>query len=470
MMRRTLLRASLVLASLFALGCESTERTSPNILLVVLDTVRADHLSLYGYDRKTTPHFDAFAKNALVFDRARASASWTTPSMITGLTAAQHGVDGTEQHERLPAAATTVAEVLNAAGYRTGLFSDNPYVSRTFGFEQGYSRVFDFTDRGQDSSVAPRFIEVGGERLRADTQKDWLRRFGAARLNRELLSWLQTVGMARPWFAHVQYMDAHWPHAPPAEFRDLFRTAAKGEKTLIGEWVKDRGLAPLVPGTRLDEAVLQDRVDLYDGSLAYLDAQFGELLGKLETRGRLKDTIVVVVADHGEAFYEHGVWDHQNSLYEELVRVPLMIRGPGIAPGRDSRNVSTVHLAGTLLDFAGVEPDRIAGGMTLFDAAAENWTGRLERKGRSFESTLEDGHKWIFSGQDNEIVTEIYNLASDPKERRDLSTEMAARAEDVRARLSARHVAEKASGLGAGAPVEVSESMQEALRALGYVE
>jgi arylsulfatase A-like enzyme len=462
---------AMVVLGFSAAACAPAEAPRPNILFVVTDTVRADHMTVYGYERPTTPNLKAFAETALVFKNARAPSSWTKPStasMLTGLSAAEHGVDGSVA--RLPAAAITLAETLLDAGYRTGLFSDNPIVSKAFGFAQGYQHRFDFSNRTLPESKKAQYVEVDGERLRGDSPLDWTRRFGARRLNNELLGWLEGFGESQPWFAHVQYMDAHWPYAPPVEYRDLFRAGdAVGNPKMIGDAGDEKGVAPLIPGTVLPDEVRQDRIDLYDGSIAHWDNQFGEVLARLEERGRLRNTIVVVVSDHGEGFYDHEVWDHENSLYDELVRVPFIMKGPGIEPGHDDRTVTTRVLPMTLLELAGLEPTQLADGATLFGEGEDRWTARVVHEGRTFQATLEDGHKWIFSGVEGEDVIEVFDLEADAGEQADLSQELEARAKAIRARLREQMAAERASGLPLDGVV-VSESMEEALRALGYVD
>ena len=441
-------------------GCSPAKPARPNVLLLVVDTLRADHTSLLGYPRETTPRLDAFARDGLVFEDARASSSWTKPSMasvLTGLSAPAHGVETVEA--RLPEAATTLAEVLWANGYRTALFSDNPYISRPFGFAQGYEAVIDYASGSERSDGA----------LREDTVRDWAQRSGAAALNARLLAWLDGGDPERPWFAHVHYMEPHWPYQPPPAFHARFRPPGASAVELANLWQLEPGLAGAVPGHVLPARDRQDLVDAYDGAVAFWDDRFGALSDELERRGQLDDSVIAVVSDHGEAFYEHATWAHQNSLYDELVRVPLVLAGPGIEPRRDPRNVSAVDLPSTLLALAGLEAAEIGSGRSLLQSDTSSWDGRLAHEGRRYHATIEQGRKWIVSQGAGLELVEAFDLASDPGELRDRSHEPEARAELVRRRLLERASHERTAGLEADS-AKVSEEMKAALRAIGYAD
>jgi len=443
-------------------GC-SRDTPAParlNVLLLVVDTLRADHTSLLGYPRETTPRLDAFARNGLVFEAARASSSWTKPSMaslLTGLSAPAHGVETIEA--RLPEAATTLAEVLWANGYQTALFSDNPYISRPFGFAQGYEAVVDYASGSErDDGQLPNH-----------TVRDWAQRSGAAALNARLLSWLDARDPERPWFAHVHYMEPHWPYQPPPEFRARFRPPGAEATDVTNLWQLDPGIAHAVAGDALTARDRQDLIDLYDATIAFWDDRFGALIDELERRGRLEDSVIAVVSDHGEAFYEHATWAHQNSLYDELVRVPLVIAGPGIAPGRDPRHVSAVDLPSTLLALGGLDASAIGAGRSLLQSDASDWDGRLLHEGLRFHATIERGRKWIVSqGADLDRV-EAFDLASDPGEVRDRADPAVALDDPMRRQLLVRARRERAEGLKS-AHTAVSAEMRAALRALGYAD
>jgi arylsulfatase len=441
-------------------GCSSSREPQPNVLLLVVDTLRADHTSLLGYERETTPRLDAFARSGLVFEHARASSSWTKPSMaslLTGLSAPAHGVESATA--RLSELATTLAEVLWSNGYRTALFSDNPYVSRPFGFAQGYEDVIDYASRS----------EGGGGALREHDARDWVRRSGAASLNAGFLAWLDGGDAARRWFAHIHYMEPHWPYRPPPAFHARFTPPGTGPQQLANLWELETGVAGAVAGDALPASGRQALVDAYDATIAFWDDRFGALIDELERRGQLDDTVIAVVSDHGEAFYEHATWAHQNSLYDELVRIPLVLRGPGIEPRRDSRHISAVDLPSTLLALVGLDAAAIGSGRSLLESSPSSWDGRLAHEGRQYHATIEQGRKWIVSQGAGLDVVEVFDLASDPAEALDRSGDADRRAEQMRDRLLERASRERAAGLETTA-AEVSETMKDALRALGYAD
>lgn len=449
-------------ASILLAGCLSGcggERPPPNVLLVVVDTLRADHTSLLGYPRPTTPRLDAFAREGLVFENARATSSWTKPSMatlLTGLPVAAHRVETDEAV--VPESATTLAEALWSSGYRTALLSDNPYVSRAFGFAQGYEYVADYAGEGSD-----------GGKPRAHDIADWARRSGAPALGARLLAWLDEGAAEGPWLAHLHYMEPHWPYRPPPAFHARFTDATKGPVALPDLWSLETGLAGDAAGTPLDDARRGALVDAYDASIAFWDDRFGALLDELEQRGELRDTVVAVVSDHGEAFYEHATWAHQNSLYDELVRVPLVLRGPGVRAGRDARPVSTRDLPSTLLALARVEHDGFGSGASLLAPGPSRWTARLERHGRRYLATIERGRKWIASGEEDLDRVEAFALDRDPAERHDVAASFEDDAARIRNELEARGRAAAREGL-APAATAVDPATREALRALGYTD
>lgn len=462
---------ALAAASAALAGCgDPGPAAPPNVLLVVVDTLRADHTSLHGYPRDTTPNLAAFAEGGLVFERARSSSSWTKPStasLMTGLSAAQHGVE--QEDGRLPDAAATLAEVLWASGYRTGLFSDNPFVSRGFGFAQGFEHVYDYASReiARPSGETYDLSDAGA--VRKDELADWKHRAGAPAIDRELLAWLASIPESEPWFAHVQYMEPHWPYAPPPPFDAKFTDAPIRRSELPNLWGVATGFAGAERGTEVGEAERQRLVDAYDAMVAYWDDCFGRLVAQLESWGRLRNTIVVVTSDHGEGFFEHGVWAHQNSLYEELVRVPLVIRGPGIASGRIARDVASMRVVGTLLALTGHDARDLGAGGTLLDEDAPAWQARLERDGRTLVATLDRGRKWIFHRWEDGARVEAFDLARDPDERLDRAPALSDHGERLRARVERELALERESGL-ARAAARIGDDTREALRALGYAE
>jgi len=335
---------------------------TPNVLLVIIDTQRADHLSSYGYHRPTTPSLDRLAAEGTLFERAYSSSSWTLPahaSLMTGRPLHEHRA-GLMRRPYLDERHPTLAEVLRGAGYATGGFVANTFwVGRQTGLDRGFIRYEDFWGNPGDA-VARTAL---GRRLAYDV----LPRFGvvvdvpgrkrAAEINRDLLRWVDRLG-DRPFFAFVNYFDVHGPYLPPPPFAGRFSgDGARGrEKKLdIGALTSDIVVPP--------PEVIRAMIDGYDESLAYLDAEFGKLLIALEERGILDRTVVIVTSDHGESWGEHGMMYHGHSLYHEQLHVPLIVRYPAAfrAGVRESRAVGIQQIPATILELAGVEAHAFPG-------------------------------------------------------------------------------------------------------------
>ncbi len=313
----------LTIGLLAASGCGSD--ASPNLLLIVVDTLRADHLGAYGYPRPTSPAIDALASQGLLFRRAYSTAPWTQPSvasLITGLHPASHQVD--RLLRVLPESADTLAEVLSRAGYATGGVVSHWLIGERFQFDQGYA-VFRETQGGEETLSTPSVTAEAIQML------------------------IGLVEDERPFYLFVHYFDPHYSYRHHPEY-GLAPSSAGRLDGREGIW----DLRALDPPP--DEPELGFIRDLYDGEIRFTDEGISRLLGELERLGVSDDTWVVLVADHGEEFFERGWLGHTRTLYDELIRVPLVIRPPG---GGDPRVVqeplSLVSLMPTLLDLLGID-------------------------------------------------------------------------------------------------------------------
>ncbi|HXG43474.1 MAG TPA: sulfatase [Gemmatimonadales bacterium] len=324
----------------------------PNVLVLVLDTVRAINLSLYGYHRPTSPALAGFARQGVRFDRALATSPWTLPShasLFTGLWAHQQTTDWFKPLQRdVP----TLAEVLSRQGYRTAGFVANVwYCGRETGLARGFTHYEDHQVTWgtflTSASLLRKLRESRAFELLAG-ERNLVGRKSAARINRDFLRWLD-ADATRPFFAFLNYYDAHAPYLPPDGYLERFATP---------------GIEPVPqlptgthPGGSWSAAQIQGALDAYDGALAYLDAQIARLLSELEARGVLSRTIVVITSDHGEEFNEHGLIHHGHSLYRASVHVPLVVVWPGhVPPDRVVPDpVSLRDVPATILALAGVE-------------------------------------------------------------------------------------------------------------------
>lgn len=262
-----------------------------NVIIIGIDTLRADHLGCYGYERPTSPHIDRFAKECRHFTQAFSTSSWTTPawmSLFTSLLPSRHGVIQYPQPGQLPFSIPTLAESLRQHGYVTAGFHGGGYVSEAFGFDRGFHR---YETRGT------RF----GDSLAVCLE--WLRKH-------------------RRWrfFLFWHGFDCHRPYDPPAEF-DVFYPEYGGHYDVTTLYMEDGNL----PQTQEDVDYI---VAKYDGEIRYVDFLVGQVLAELEELQLLEETVVIITSDHGEEFLEHGCFDHTRTLYDELIHVPLLIHTP----------------------------------------------------------------------------------------------------------------------------------------------
>ena len=340
---------------------------SPNILLIVLDTVRADRLSVYGYPRLTTPSLELLAKRAIRFANARSTAPWTLAShasMFSGRLPSELGV---EWGTALPVKFPTIAEELGNRGYATAGFAANiGYCSHDTGIDRGFARFDDYwTDLEHLRPFRTAVLFQGAwdltlslarwsgspslqpllQYLVAPYRKD------ASALNREFLGWLANrQEPRRPFFAFLNYYDAHAPYVPPATagFRFGGGPRTLGDfHVLVGQW-------ETLDKTKLDPRYKRLISNSYDSCLHALDRELGELFETLRIQGVLENTVVIVTADHGEELGEHALYDHGESLYRPEIQVPLLVALPSqesagvVVP----EEVSLLDLAATIVDLS----------------------------------------------------------------------------------------------------------------------
>ncbi len=438
----------------------------PNVLLVVVDTLRADRLGCYGSGAGLTPFLDELARRGTVFRNAYAPSSWTTPSIASLFTSRyplEHRVNSTDA--LLDEREITLAERFLAAGYWTAAYEGNFSVSDKRGYGQGFKSWF---------AQTPGAGKPPGSRLRS----------------RALSRAQATCGRGRrqSCLLYLQYMEPHAPYEPPE------LAAAPTDPATLAAAAANAQLRAN-QGEVTDEQV-KVLASLYDGEVAAVDAELRALFQGLEERGFLSDAVVVVTADHGEEFREHGWMSHGTGLNNEIVRVPLIIVAPGYEKGRVvEENVSSLDVAPTLLDLAGLPPEPrfrgrslaplmgrswAAGGSGWFASAFGKQTGRgpdvvfeLARTGGGFDlrrhtAGIVRGRLKLIETINNQ--TELYDLAADPGETTPnppgLAAERSALATALQAATSA-HADAAASGDN---KVQLDEKTKQHLRALGYAD
>jgi arylsulfatase A-like enzyme len=318
---------------------------APNIVVLVVDTLRADRLSWYGYSRQTSPHMDQVGREGVTFDSAVATSSWTLPthaSMLTGLAPHVHGAVRSEFRHL----STNLAEALLARGYRTEAAAANlMWITRAHGFGPGFVRF----DDGFYSVLDVWMHTLYGRTLVRAVREHLLHgapmpRRSAANVFRAALNWIGER-QERPFFVFLNVMEPHSPYDPPPPWNNKFSK------------VKNPRVINIYPGAggqpaNLTPAELEGSRDAYDGTVAFVDDQIGDLLAELKNRGLEENTIVILTADHGESLGDHGLQFHTNALYWELVHVPLILRWPGHLPAgkRIATTISMVSLPATILE------------------------------------------------------------------------------------------------------------------------
>jgi arylsulfatase A-like enzyme len=329
---------------------------TPNLLWIVLDTTRADRLGLYGYKRETSPNLDRWGSRGVVFEQARSAAPWTLPShlsMFTGLWPFQHRARiDRPYHGKAP----TIAEFLAQNGFETaGLVANTGCCNACYGLGRGFGRYVDHESnldvnlyQIMHSSSLGRWLYWLGRRLGMRLPRERDQRKLAPRMSDLARSWLRTSpGRAsnRPFFLFVNFMDAHGPYVPPAGHELCFSREPIPARVL--ESTPEAGFRIVREAPSTDPSVVADRQarmqavsrrlsDQYDDCVRYLDGRVGEFLDSLEHDGSLANTWVLITADHGEHFGEHGQFGHGGSLYEELLHVPLILIPPRDLTARDS--------------------------------------------------------------------------------------------------------------------------------------
>jgi arylsulfatase A-like enzyme len=461
-----MLRAGLLFVSACALAACSHEprSTRPNVILITLDTVRADHLGCYGYALPTTPNLDALAADAVRFEQC-ASAAALTPvshaSILTGLNPYRHGlrVLHAKTGDKLPESVPTLATALGPAGYATAAMLSAFPVSEAFGFDRGFEHF--------DNGMSPEGLERKGkqrdddlhERNRAKSSTD-ARQAGTQRRSDAtidaVLAWLASA--REPSFTWIHLWDVHDPIlVPPADAVAGFQRDALARS----------GRAP----------------ELYDVELSFLDAQLGRLFARLRESGRYDDTLIVVTADHGEGLGEHG-WHAHRLLYEEQLHVPLIVKLPRGPRGTVVEDlVRTIDIFPTVLEVADVAAPKPIEGRSLVALARggvdeprvayADQLNKWDTKADMLDQRPQDDLLHSLRSASWKLIyrplrpatSELYDLANDPHEARNLYAEQGERANAMLGELNARKPW-VLHDLGEGS---LDDHAADALRELGYM-
>jgi arylsulfatase A-like enzyme len=419
------------------------------VIVIAVDTLRADHLGLYGYERDTSPRLDALAAEGVVFEHAFATASWTLPSMtslLTGTWPGEHGAGatrmrgGTRRFSRLRDDVATLAERLQQAGYATGAVANVGFMSPRFGFGRGFD-TYDWVSSTDEES------RRAGESV--DRALEWI-----------------DANSERPFFFLLHLFDPHRHFDAPAPFRGKFTEAYRDR---YGDT-----LATLESRVQAEkQSDLEFHVAAYDEEIAYTDDQVGRFVDGLRERGIWDDALVVFTADHGESLHDHDERGHGGTLYNELIRVPFIVWGAGAAGLREAAPVSLVDVAPTALAWTGEPVPPGLPGRSLLPQLRDNepfperlLAAEIEVNGRDVQAVIRWPYKLVVGPEEGRV--QLFDLERDFAELVDrvaLGDPLAARTvdelqgllEDVRRRLQ-------------GDEVELTPEEVRELRALGYIQ
>lgn len=444
--------AFIIAVMFFSVGCGKSESPSgPPVILVLMDTLRADHLGGWGYELETSPNLDAFAEENTLIAPFYSVAPWTSPSIasiFTSLYPSCHGVvshpDLLESPEEakgfstLPESVTTLAEFFQLAGYRTVCISSNPWMTEELGFSQGFDDFIVLENKAN-----------------------------AGKINEQVFKWLDERGEDdRPFFMYLHYMDCHGPYIPPAPYNEQFKSELPGEY----EMVLPKEMVPLYLDLIPDGTMTLDfLVSQYDGAIRYFDDQFNLLTCKLKDEELYDDSVIFFTSDHGEEFMEHGSLDHGCTLYQEQLAVPLVIKMPEeekLGQLKKGFIAQTIDIYPTLVEAAGyVVPEGLSGRslfgtLDLVPAFAE------ADKKLSLATLIGEEFKYIRSI--DEPIAELYNLEMDPSEQKDLLERQDISVDikwDKQLFLRLNEARDKAVE---GKTVQLSEEIRERLGTLGY--
>ena len=448
-----------VLLTAAALGCTPGGAGAPDVVLVSIDTLRADRIGSYGAGRDTSPNIDRLAAEGARFAAAFAPTSWTLPShmtLLTGLGIFAHRVSAVAQ--RLDPQRRTIAQELSDLGYRTAAFVSAPLLHRAYGFDRGFGIYRNFGV----PEAAPAFPPTRSQQRASHHDETAEQVIGAA------IAWLDSepVRAGQPVFLFVHLWDPHYDYVPPEPYDRLFDPGYRGDLD-VRDYEERIEINALMSPRDLNHLRA-----LYDGEIRWTDSQLGRLVEALRRRGRFDETVFALVSDHGEEFFEHGRRGHKQTVYDESVHVPWILRfPPRIAAGTVVRSTASLaDVAPTLLDLAGLPPLADSTGRSQLPELAGRQRPEVPVLLSVEQTTALRGSGWKVAQQGDRAV--YFDLRADPAERdgRPAADAAPERLAQLERRLAAeREFAARLSWDGAE-PVKLDAATQARLRELGYVE
>jgi arylsulfatase A-like enzyme len=462
-----------------------TQRKPLNVLLYMIDTLRADHASMYGYARETTPFLKKLGDRGLVFDDCQVQATWTKPSvasLLTSLYSFTHGI--VQDYDTIPKGATTLAEQLRTSGYVTVGIMANPFAGRLSGLQKGFDFVSEW-------AVIQRY--------RKDAED---RGTDSAAVNKIIFPWLETH-RNEPFFLYAHTTDPHAPYRPPAGFEEKFARPADTSKfnatykSLVNKRsygggavvsraiVRHSGVNP--------DRFIHEAIDRYDGEVLHNDWSLEQLAGKLKELGILDNTLIIVVSDHGEEFWEHGWTAHGQSLYQELTHGVFVMWNPKLipTPRRVAVPVQLIDVMPTVLDLLGLKiPDLIQGQSLAPFARGQSFQRRgqvmtsryasphahgfVPENGTDTVALVDADWKLLYRDKAKEVSlnkVELYDRRSDRGETKNIAAQHPQEVDRMMTEIGKWMEAEKQikSSLSRGPKATIDAKTLEQLRSLGYI-
>lgn len=450
-----------------------------DILLVTVDSLRADHVGWHGYERDTTPNLDALADRSHTCTNTFAHACSTRPSFPSILTSSYALMYG--GYERISPDRTLISEVFDDAGYQTAGFHSNLYLSADFDYDRGFG---EFYDSKTDPSVTARLRQFVKDQLDSDglVYQTLSRAFetaeetagvnvGSAYVNADeitdhALKWAESVADDGPRFLWIHYMDVHHPYVPPKRHQRAFRDEPIGERRAI----QLRRKMIESPG-EVTESELADIVDLYDAEIRFTDEQIGRLIDTV--RESWGDVTALVTADHGEEFLDHGQFSHYATFYDEVLHVPLLY-DDGSGDGTEHDNlVGLLDVAPTLVESAGLtQPSNFYGDSLLSALDGDEWS--REHVIGDWENTNTGDRRFSYRDREWKYIRtedgeELYDLTTDPDERENVLNDEPPVLEHARSVIDDHRQEIDATEADIG-DVHMDDTVKERLRDLGYKE
>ena len=433
-------------------NCKYHAKSSyPNVILILCDTLRTNHLSCYGYHRKTSPFIDSLGGKGLFFETCYSTASRTGPSissLFTSLYPGFHGavnsIDGWDMKAFLRKENRTMAEILRDNGFHTHAVFSNVNASPRFGYHQGFDN-YSFTNNPSARQVRLQALEA-----------------------------LRTLKKKKPFFLYLHFMDPHSPYWPPEPFNNHFDPQYKGKVTGASHKQLDRIMVGKEKASAMD---LEHLMAQYDSEILYFDSELRALFADLKSSRLLEDSVMIFTADHGEEFFDHGKLLHGYTLYQEQLRVPLIILGKDMPTRRISTPVSQLDLLPTLLKWLSIKEEgqfqgrditpllegRKMVSTPLFAEASLKAVFTIRLK-----SVIKDGWKYIYDLLDK--TEELYNLKEDPREKINLAGKNPDQLVKLRQQMRRFMNSMKMGAKGKKKFVPLDKKTRNQLKSLGYIQ